>query len=164
MSKLRIAIAVMAMLMGTAAKGQTAFEPMTTLCSRTLENTFCSGVASTDGVYSFSFNGGTKSVAVYENGALMLTASDLALTVTQVGTASWGSTFYRVDGTFSFQAMNPDGVTMSTHYGSFSVYMQLLRIRRKAYGTNYYIVFATNLDSTFTDDSGNVFTSEVTLP
>jgi hypothetical protein len=150
MSKLRIAIAVMAMLMGTAAKGQTAFEPMTTLCSRTLENTFCSGVASTDGVYSFSFNGGTKSVAVYENGALMLTASDLALTVTQVGTATWGSTYYRVDGTFTG--------------GSFTVYMQLQRIRRKAYGTNYYIVFVTNLDSTFTDDSGNVFTSEVTLP
>jgi len=147
MKRALVLAGLLAMLAG-GSKGQTIFEPLTTLCNRTLENSYCSNVPSADGAYAFSFNGGMGTVAVYQNGALMLTASDLKLTVTQVNVANYYDNIYRVEGTFSG--------------GAFTVYMEEIT-RRSGAGRYVQTSHYSYLNSTFTDSSGTVFTSDVTL-
>jgi hypothetical protein len=130
---MRKAVLLLAVLaIAGKAKGQVTFDPLTTLCSRTAETSYCSNVQSADGQYSFSFGNG--SIAVYHEGTLALTASDLVLSVTQVGPASWYDTFYRVDGTFSG--------------GTFTIYMEVIRKRMGA-GRYIQTLIYTYLQGTY---------------
>lgn len=146
--KRALVLAGLLALLAGRAQGQTTFDPLTTLCSRTLENSNCSNVPSAEGAYSFSFNGATGSVAVYQNGALVLTASDLKLAVTQVNVANYYDNIYRVEGTFSG--------------GTFTVYMEEIT-RRSGAGRYVQTSHYSYLNSTFTDSSGTAFASGVTL-
>lgn len=99
-----IAVAVL-LLCAVGTRGQTTFSPgQNAICASVLESQYCSGV--TDGAYSLDFNGATGAIAIRKDGALVLTATDLVLTVTKLSETHTGVgnrtiRTFELQGTFS---------------------------------------------------------------
>lgn len=135
---MRNAIVIAGLLLcAVGARGQTTFSPgQNAICASVLESQYCSGV--TDGTYSLDFNGATGAVAVRKDGALVLTATDLVLTVTKLSETHTGV------GNRTIRTFELVGTFSGGHFALYMVEQDWVGAGR--YGHHYFQSFIAAAD------------------